>query len=137
MLTKRIIPCLDVQNGRVVKCVKFQNARDAGDPVEAAAFYDKAGADELTFLDITASHERRKTVIEIATTMHWLPKNLAPSSIRLGFSIADEFIEILSAPFFKISLMSSVLFMPPPIVYGINTFSAALLAISITVFLLS
>jgi len=73
----------------------------------------------------------------IATTMHWLPNNLAPSSMRSGFSTEEVFIEILSAPFFKISLISSVLFMPPPIVYGINTFSYALLAISITVFLLS
>jgi len=65
MLAKRIIPCLDVMNGRVVKGVNFVNLRDAGDPVEQAAFYDREGADELIFLDITASHEGRSTVLEI------------------------------------------------------------------------
>ena len=62
MLTRRIIPCLDVKDGRVVKGVRFVDLRDAGDPVEAAAAYDAQGADELCFLDITASHERRGTL---------------------------------------------------------------------------
>jgi imidazole glycerol-phosphate synthase subunit HisF len=65
MLTKRIIPCLDVKDGRVVKGVSFVNLRDAGDPVEAATAYDHEGADELCFLDITASHEKRKTIIDV------------------------------------------------------------------------
>ncbi len=65
MLAKRIIPCLDVKNGRVVKGVNFLNLRDAGDPVEVAAIYDQEGADELVFLDITASHEERKTIIDV------------------------------------------------------------------------
>jgi cyclase len=65
MLCKRIIPCLDVKGGRVVKGVKFVNLRDAGDPVEAARAYDKAGADELVFLDITASHERRAILLDV------------------------------------------------------------------------
>jgi cyclase len=65
MLTKRIIPCLDVKDGRVVKGVSFVNLRDAGDPVEVAAVYDREGADELCFLDITASHENRKTIIDV------------------------------------------------------------------------
>ena len=65
MLTKRIIPCLDVKDGRVVKGVSFVNLRDAGDPVEVAAIYDREGADELCFLDITASHENRKTIIDV------------------------------------------------------------------------
>ena len=64
MLTKRIIPCLDVKDGRVVKGVNFVNLRDAGDPVETAEFYNTQGADELTFLDITATHERRRTIID-------------------------------------------------------------------------
>ena len=67
MLTKRIIPCLDVKDGRVVKGVSFVNLRDAGDPVEAATAYDREGADELCFLDITASHENRKTIIDVVT----------------------------------------------------------------------
>lgn len=66
MLAKRIIPCLDVEGGRVVKGVHFVNLRDAGDPVELAAFYDREGADELVFLDITASHECRETKVELA-----------------------------------------------------------------------
>ena len=65
MFTKRIIPCLDVNNGRVVKGVNFVNLRDAGDPVEIAAAYDKAGADELVFLDITASSDNRGTVVDM------------------------------------------------------------------------
>lgn len=66
MLTKRIIPCLDVKDGRVVKGVSFLNLRDAGDPVEAAVVYDREEADELCFLDITASHENRKTILDVA-----------------------------------------------------------------------
>ena len=65
MFTKRIIPCLDVNNGRVVKGVNFVNLRDAGDPVEIAAAYDRAGADELVFLDITASSDNRRTVVDM------------------------------------------------------------------------
>ncbi len=65
MLTKRIIPCLDVKEGRVVKGVSFVNLRDAGDPVEVAVGYDREGADELCFLDITASHENRKTILDV------------------------------------------------------------------------
>ena len=65
MFTKRIIPCLDVNNGRVVKGINFVNLRDAGDPVEVAAAYDKAGADEVVFLDITASSDNRGTVVDM------------------------------------------------------------------------
>ena len=65
MLAKRIIPCLDVKEGRVVKGTRFLNLRDAGDPVEVAALYDQQGADELVFLDITASHERRAIMIDV------------------------------------------------------------------------
>ena len=66
MFTKRIIPCLDVNNGRVVKGINFINLRDAGDPVEVAAAYDKAGADEVVFLDITASSDNRGTVVDLS-----------------------------------------------------------------------
>ncbi|HHT9131774.1 MAG TPA: HisA/HisF-related TIM barrel protein, partial [Candidatus Tripitaka californicus] len=65
MLAKRIIPCLDVKAGRVVKGTRFLDLRDAGDPVEIAAFYDKEGADEIVFLDITASHEERDIIIDV------------------------------------------------------------------------
>ena len=70
MLTKRIIPCLDVKGGRVVKGVRFVDLRDAGDPVEAAAAYDAQEADELCFLDITASHEQRGTLLELVDLAH-------------------------------------------------------------------
>ena len=66
MYTKRIIPCLDICNGRVVKGVNFVDLRDAGDPVEVAAAYSEAGADEVVFLDITATHEKRATVVDLA-----------------------------------------------------------------------
>ncbi len=65
MLTKRIIPCLDVKDGRVVKGIQFVELRDAGDPVELAKFYDEQGADELVFLDISASHEGRETMVDV------------------------------------------------------------------------
>lgn len=65
MLTKRIIPCLDVKDGRVVKGIQFVSLRDAGDPVELASFYDQEGADELVFLDISASHEGRETIVDV------------------------------------------------------------------------
>ena len=72
MFTKRIIPCLDVNNGRVVKGINFVNLRDAGDPVEIAAAYDKAGADEVVFLDITASSDNRNTVVDmVRKLMDW------------------------------------------------------------------
>jgi len=67
MLAKRIIPCLDVKEGRVVKGTNFVNLRDAGDPVELAELYDKEGADEVTFLDITASHEKRNIILDVAS----------------------------------------------------------------------
>src|SRR5713101_5357256 len=66
MVLKRVIPCLDVDAGRVVKGTNFVDIRDAGDPVELAAFYDREGADELVFLDITATHERRDTIVALA-----------------------------------------------------------------------
>jgi len=67
LLTKRIIPCLDVKDGRVVKGVSFVNLRDAGDPVEVAKVYDEGGGDELCFLDITASHEKRGTLLDVVS----------------------------------------------------------------------
>ena len=79
MLTKRIIPCLDIKDGRVVKGINFINLKDAGDPVENAKFYDGQGADELVFLDITASHEKRNTTIELA--------NRVAESVFLPFTV--------------------------------------------------
>ena len=88
MLTKRIIPCLDVNNGRVVKGVNFVNLRDAGDPVEIGAAYDRAGADELVFLDITASSDARRTVVDmvrkVAATV------FIPFTVGGGIRTVDE-----------------------------------------------
>ena len=93
MLTKRIIPCLDVNNGRVVKGVNFVNLRDAGDPVEIGAAYDRAGADELVFLDITASSDARRTVVDmvrkVAATV------FIPFTVGGGIRTVDDFSEIL------------------------------------------
>lgn len=105
MLTKRIIPCLDVNKGRVVKGVSFVNLQDAGDPVELAAFYDREGADEIVFLDITASHERRKTVIELASET--AKKVFIPYTIGGGIQKIEHIREILRKGADKISINTS------------------------------
>lgn len=105
MITKRIIPCLDVDKGRVVKGVKFVDIKDAGDPVELAAFYDKEGADEIVFLDITASHERRKTVVDLASKT--AEKVFIPFTIGGGISRIEHIREILQKGADKISISTS------------------------------
>jgi len=105
MITKRIIPCLDVDKGRVVKGISFVNLKDAGDPVEMAAFYDKEGADEVVFLDITASHERRKTVVELASRT--AEKVFIPYTIGGGISSIEHIREILRKGADKISINTS------------------------------
>ena len=107
MLTKRIIPCLDVNDGRVVKGVNFVNLRDAGDPVEIAAAYDKAGADELVFLDITASSDHRKTVVDmvrqVARTV------FIPFTVGGGIRTVEDFKLLLRAGADKISVNSAAI----------------------------
>jgi cyclase len=105
MISKRIIPCLDVTNGRVVKGISFINLRDAGDPVELAEFYDREGADEVVFLDITASHERRKTVVELASRT--AEKVFIPYTIGGGISSVENIREILRMGADKISINTS------------------------------
>lgn len=102
MITKRIIPCLDVDKGRVVKGINFVDIKDAGDPVELAAFYDKEGADEIVFLDITASHERRKTVVDLASKT--AEKVFIPYTIGGGISRIEHIREILRKGADKISI---------------------------------
>lgn len=102
MLAKRIIPCLDVKNGRVVKGVRFVQLRDAGDPVELGAFYDREGADELVFLDITASHERRGTVAELAARV--AEQVFIPFTVGGGVRTVDDFRAILKSGADKISI---------------------------------
>lgn len=93
MVAKRIIPCLDVKDGRVVKGTSFLNLRDAGDPVELAALYDKEGADEVTFLDITASHEGRDTIVDIASRT--AEKVFIPFTVGGGIRSTADFRKIL------------------------------------------
>ncbi|WP_394525156.1 imidazole glycerol phosphate synthase subunit HisF [Lacrimispora sp. JR3] len=110
MLTKRIIPCLDVHNGRVVKGVNFVNLRDAGDPVEIAAAYDKAGADELVFLDITASSDHRNTVVDMVRRV--AEKVFIPFTVGGGIRTVDDFKLLLREGADKISINSSALNTP-------------------------
>jgi cyclase len=105
MLAKRIIPCLDIKDGRVVKGVNFVNLRDAGDPVEQARLYDQAGADELVFLDITATSEVRKTVAELARRV--ADEVFIPFTIGGGLRTLDDIRTLLRAGADKVSLNSA------------------------------
>ena len=105
MLTKRIIPCLDVKDGRVVKGIGFVGLRDAGDPVEAAKAYDAQGADELVFLDITASHEKRKTILTVAERT--AEEVFMPVTIGGGIKTIDDIREMLRAGADKVSINTS------------------------------
>ena len=107
MFTKRIIPCLDVNNGRVVKGVNFVNLKDAGDPVEIAAAYDKAGADELVFLDITASSDHRKTVVGMVRKV--AEKVFIPFTVGGGIRTVEDFRMLLREGADKISINSSAI----------------------------
>jgi len=102
MLAKRIIPCLDVKDGRVVKGVNFVNFRDAGDPVENAKFYDGEGADELVFLDITASHERRRIILDVVART--AEEVFMPLTVGGGIRSTQEVRELLNAGADKVSL---------------------------------
>ena len=102
MLAKRIIPCLDVKEGRVVKGIKFVDLKDAGDPVELAGFYDKSGADELVFLDITASHEGRETMVEVVRRT--AQEVSIPFTVGGGIGSIEQMRTILEAGADKISL---------------------------------
>jgi len=110
MLAKRIIPCLDVKDGRVVKGVKFVRLKDAGDPVEAARRYDAAGADELVFLDITASHERRKTIIDVVRRT--AEQVFMPLTVGGGVSDVADFRGLLLAGADKVSVNTAAVRRP-------------------------
>jgi cyclase len=105
MLTKRIIPCLDVNMGRVVKGINFVNLRDVGDPVEIAEYYNEQGADELVFLDITATHEGRGTMLEVVRRT--AEKVFIPLTVGGGIREVEDFKEILRAGADKISINSA------------------------------
>lgn len=110
MFTKRIIPCLDVHEGRVVKGVNFVNLKDAGDPVEIAAAYDKAGADELVFLDITASSDDRNTVVDMVREV--AKKVFIPFTVGGGIRTVDDFKLLLREGADKISVNSAAIMNP-------------------------
>jgi len=110
MLTKRIIPCLDVKDGRVVKGVNFVNLQDAGDPVEIAAAYDRAGADELVFLDITASSDNRNTVVDMVRRV--AEKVFIPFTVGGGIRSVEDFRMLLREGADKISINSSAINTP-------------------------
>ena len=110
MLTKRIIPCLDVKDGRVVKGVNFVNLKDAGDPVEIAAAYDRAGADELVFLDITASSDNRNTVVDMVRRV--AEKVFIPFTVGGGIRTVEDFKMLLREGADKISINSSAINTP-------------------------
>jgi cyclase len=109
-LAKRIIPCLDVENGRVVKGVKFLDIRDAGDPVEVAKRYDEAGADEITFLDITATHEGRDTMVHTVERM--ASQVFIPLTVGGGIRTCEDIRTMLNAGADKVSINSAAVFNP-------------------------
>ena len=129
MYTKRIIPCLDVYNGRVVKGVNFVNLRDAGDPVEIAAAYDKAGADELVFLDITASSDRRNTVVDMVRAV--AEKVFIPFTVGGGIRTVDDFKAILREGADKVSVNSAAIDNPDLIKEASDKFGAQCVVLAI------
>lgn len=110
MLAKRIIPCLDVKDGRVVKGVNFVNFRDAGDPVENARYYDAEGADELVFLDITASHEKRKIILDVVART--AEQVFMPLTVGGGVRTTADIRDLLNAGADKVSLNTAAVFNP-------------------------
>lgn len=110
MLTKRIIPCLDVKDGRVVKGVSFVDLRDAGDPVEVATIYDREGADELCFLDITASYENRKTILEVLERT--AERVFMPLTVGGGVRTLDDIRALLNAGADKVSINTAAVERP-------------------------
>lgn len=129
MFTKRIIPCLDVNDGRVVKGVNFVNLRDAGDPVEIAAAYDAAGADELVFLDITASSDARNTVVDMVRRV--AEKVFIPFTVGGGIRTVDDFRALLREGADKISVNSAAIMRPELISEAADKFGSQCVVVAI------
>ena len=129
MYAKRIIPCLDVKNGRVVKGVNFVNLIDAGDPVECAAVYDKAGADELVFLDITASSDARDTVVEMVEAV--AKRVFIPFTVGGGIRSVEDFRKILNAGADKVSVNSAAVKNPELIKEAAEKFGSQCVVVAI------
>lgn len=129
MLAKRIVPCFDVKEGRVVKGTKFVNLRDAGDPVELAALYDKEGADEVVFLDITASHEKRDIIIDI---VHRTAEQVfIPFTVGGGIRTVDDFRRILKAGADKCGMNTAAVQNPQVISEAADKFGAQCVVVAI------
>lgn len=129
MFTKRIIPCLDVNDGRVVKGINFENLRDAGDPVEVAAAYDKAGADEVVFLDITASSDHRATVVDMVRKV--AEKVFIPFTVGGGIRTVEDFKVLLREGADKISINSSAINTPELIGNAADKFGSQCVVVAI------
>ena len=129
MFTKRIIPCLDVNDGRVVKGINFVNLRDAGDPVEVAAAYDKAGADEVVFLDITASSDHRATVVDMVRKV--AEKVFIPFTVGGGIRTVEDFKVLLREGTDKISINSSAINTPELIGNAADKFGSQCVVVAI------
>lgn len=129
MFTKRIIPCLDVNNGRVVKGINFVNLRDAGDPVEVAAAYDKAGADEVVFLDITATSDARETVVDMIRKV--AEKVFIPFTVGGGIRTVEDFKVLLREGADKISINSSAINNPRLISDAADKFGSQCVVVAI------
>lgn len=129
MFTKRIITCLDVNDGRVVKGINFENLRDAGDPVEVAAAYDKAGADEVVFLDITASSDHRATVVDMVRKV--AEKVFIPFTVGGGIRTVEDFKVLLREGADKISINSSAINTPELIGNAADKFGSQCVVVAI------
>lgn len=129
MLTKRIIPCLDVNNGRVVKGVHFVELRDAGDPVEAGEAYSKAGADELVFLDITATSDARKTVADMVRRV--AERVFIPFTVGGGIRTTEDMKSILREGADKVSVNSAAINRPELIAEGAERFGSQCVVVAI------
>lgn len=129
MLARRIIPCLDVKDGRVVKGVSFVNLRDAGDPVEVAKAYDEQGADELTFLDITASHEKRGIILDVVKRTS--EQVFMPLTVGGGIKTLDDIRELLKAGCDKVSINTSAVYDPNFIKAAAERFGSQCIVVAI------
>ncbi|MCU0736289.1 MAG: imidazole glycerol phosphate synthase subunit HisF [Methylotetracoccus sp.] len=129
MLAKRIIPCLDVDNGRVVKGVRFVDIRDAGDPVEIARRYDAEGADELAFLDITASHEDRETMVHVVEQV--AGEVFIPLTVGGGIRTLDDIRRMLNAGADKVSINTAAVFDPEFVKAAAERFGSQCIVVAI------
>ncbi len=129
MLAKRIIPCLDVKEGRVVKGINFEGLKDAGDPVEIAGVYDRAGADELVFLDITASHEKRKIMIDVVKKT--AEKCFMPLTVGGGISSLEDIRELLKNGADKVSINTPVVKNPQFVKEASSMFGSQCIVVAI------